>query len=95
MYNKLSAVPGLQPVIPLGAMYMMVGIDLTKFPNLTSAIDLMEKLMCEESVYCLPGEVSTIGIYNTTCYFRVTLQTLLGIVICTLHSNMCLSYFIA
>ncbi|XP_065915330.1 tyrosine aminotransferase-like isoform X2 [Dysidea avara] len=57
VYSELSAVPGLKPVMPSGAMYMMVGIDLKHFPNLNTAVDFMEKLMSEQSVFCLPGEV--------------------------------------
>ena len=57
MYAELSTVPGLNPVMPAGAMYMMVGIDLRHYPLLMSAVDFMEKLMSEQSVFCLPGEV--------------------------------------
>ena len=51
-------VAGLTPVMPSGALYMMVGIELDKFPHLSTAVDFMEQLMLEESVYILPGEVS-------------------------------------
>ena len=51
-------VAGLTPVMPSGALYMMVGIELDKFPHISTAVDFMEKLMLEESVYILPGEVS-------------------------------------
>ena len=51
-------VAGLTPVMPSGALYMMVGIELDKFPHISTGIDFMEKLMLEESVYILPGEVS-------------------------------------
>ena len=57
VYTELSTVPGLNPVMPAGAMYMMVGIDLQHYPVLTSAVDFIEKLMSEQSVFCLPGEV--------------------------------------
>ena len=57
VYTELSTVPGLNPVMPAGAMYMMVGIDLEHFPLLASAVDFMEQLMSEQSVFCLPGEV--------------------------------------
>ena len=50
-------VAGLTPVMPSGALYMMVGIELDKFPHISTGIDFMEKLMLEESVYILPGEV--------------------------------------
>ena len=51
-------VAGLTPVMPSGALYMMVGIELDRFPHISTAVDFMEKLMLEESVYILPGEVS-------------------------------------
>ena len=34
-FHKLSAVPGLKPIMPEGAMYMMVGMDPTAFPGTT------------------------------------------------------------
>lgn len=52
----LSKIPGLQVVQPQGAMYIMVGIDMKKFPNLKDDVEFTEKLMCEESVFCLPGK---------------------------------------
>ena len=57
-------VAGLIPVMPSGALYMMVGIELDKFPHITTAVDFMEKLMLEESVYILPGEVSDLAAMN-------------------------------
>ena len=54
-------VAGLTPVMPSGALYMMVGIELDKFPHISTAVDFMEKLMLEESVYILPGEVSAMN----------------------------------
>ena len=32
-FHKLSAIPGLKPVMPDGAMYMMVGMDQSAFPG--------------------------------------------------------------
>ena len=57
-YAELSVVAGLTPVMPSGALYMMVGVELDKFLHITTAVDFMEKLMLEESVYIIPGEVS-------------------------------------
>ena len=51
-------VAGLTPVMPSGALYMMVGIELDKFPHFNTAVDFIEQLMSEESVFILPGEVS-------------------------------------
>ena len=58
-------VAGLTPVMPSGALYMMVGIELDKFPHISTAVDFMEKLMLEESVYILPGEVSNYYFIHT------------------------------
>merc|ERR1712013_150631 len=35
-FKKLRSVPGLMPVMPQGAMYMMVRVDMTRFPGITS-----------------------------------------------------------
>jgi len=51
-------VGGLAPVMPSGALYMMVGVELSKFPHINTTVEFMEKLMSEESVFILPGEVS-------------------------------------
>jgi len=51
-------VDGLTPVMPSGAFYMMVGIELSKFPHINTTKKFMKKLMSEESVFILPGEVS-------------------------------------
>ena len=64
-------VAGLIPVMPSGALYMMVGIELDKFPHISTAVDFMEKLMLEESVYILPGEVSN--------YYGLMVATLLSV----------------
>jgi len=37
---------------------MMVGIELDHFPGFTSDVEFTEKLMNEESVFCLPATVS-------------------------------------
>ena len=32
-FDKISNTPGLRPVMPSGAMYMLVGIDIALFPH--------------------------------------------------------------
>jgi tyrosine aminotransferase len=56
-YDRLSQVVGLKPVMPRGSMYMMIGIDIDRFPGINDDIDFTEKLVCEMSVHCLPGQV--------------------------------------
>ncbi|XP_065913498.1 tyrosine aminotransferase-like isoform X2 [Dysidea avara] len=55
-YGELSVVGGLTPVMPSGALYMMVGVELSKFPHINTTVEFMEKLMAEESVFILCGE---------------------------------------
>lgn len=55
-HTALSAIPGLSPVMPQGAMYMMVGIDMKKFPSFKNDLEFVEKMISEESVFCLPGK---------------------------------------
>ncbi|KAL1124252.1 hypothetical protein AAG570_002022 [Ranatra chinensis] len=68
MYSLLSKVDGLHPVMPQGAMYMMVRIDMARFPMFSSTLDFVKQLMTEESIFCLPGEC-----FNLACYMRLVL----------------------
>lgn len=56
-YKKLSEIPGLRPVMPKGAMYIMVGINFSLFPDIKDEIQFVEQMVTEESVFCLPGKV--------------------------------------
>lgn len=67
-YAKLSSVPGLTPVMPQGAMYMMVGIDIQSFPTFKSDVDFTERMISEQSVFCLPASC-----FEYPNYFRVVL----------------------
>ncbi|XP_059471348.1 tyrosine aminotransferase [Neocloeon triangulifer] len=55
-FEALRQIEGLTPVMPQGAMYMMVGLDLEKFPLFPTEIQFVEQLVTEESVFCLPGK---------------------------------------
>ncbi|ORX56272.1 tyrosine aminotransferase [Hesseltinella vesiculosa] len=54
--DAVSKIPGLKPVQPQGAMYMMVGIDVSSFEGIKDDVEFSQKLLAEESVLCLPGE---------------------------------------
>uniref|UniRef100_A0A669BCU7 Tyrosine aminotransferase n=1 Tax=Oreochromis niloticus TaxID=8128 RepID=A0A669BCU7_ORENI len=54
-FSELSSVPGLNPVMPSGAMYIMVGIDMDHFPDFKNDVDFTEQLVTEQSVFCLPA----------------------------------------
>ena len=67
-FTKLRGIPGLMPVMPQGAMYMMVKIDRTRFPGFKSDLQFVERLVAEQSVFCLPGKC-----FNYPNYVRIVL----------------------
>lgn len=64
----MNQVKGLKPVMPQGAMYMMIGIEIDKFPNLENELDFVQALVKDQSVFCLPGQC-----FNYPNYFRIVL----------------------
>ncbi|KAK0049755.1 tyrosine aminotransferase, partial [Biomphalaria pfeifferi] len=67
-YKYLSKIQGLMPIMPRGAMYMMIGIDMRHFPEFTSDIEFTQLLVTEQSVFCLPASC-----FQYPNYFRVVL----------------------
>ncbi|CAC5375285.1 TAT [Mytilus coruscus] len=67
-YKLISEIPGLKPVKPQGAMYMMVGIDTENFTNIKDDVDFTEKLVSEQSVFCLPAKC-----FQYPNFFRIVL----------------------
>lgn len=68
LYNVFLGCPGLKPVMPQGAMYMMVGIDLSHFPDYKNEVEFTENLVTEQSVFCLPASC-----FQYPGFFRVVL----------------------
>ncbi|XP_039358633.1 tyrosine aminotransferase isoform X2 [Mauremys reevesii] len=67
-YAALSAVSGLQPVRPSGAMYLMVGIEMEHFPKFENDVEFTKQLISEQSVFCLPASC-----FEYPNFFRVVL----------------------
>jgi tyrosine aminotransferase len=68
-FEKLSQIPGLRPVMPSGAMYMMVGIDGAGFSkDFSNDLEIVEAMVTEQSVFCLPGKC-----FNIPNFFRIVL----------------------
>jgi len=67
-YKTLSDIPGMKPVRPRGAMYMMVGIDKSALKSIRDDIHFTEGLMQSRSVFCLPGSA-----FQYPDYFRIVL----------------------
>lgn len=55
-FEAVQSIEGLTAFMPDGTMYMMVKIELERFPQFRSGLEFMQRLMEEESVFCLPGE---------------------------------------
>ena len=73
VYDGLSKAPGLNPIMPSGAMYLMVGIDINEFPEFDNDIDFTKQLVLEQSVFCLPGDVSLSLSLTTSPYYDYSL----------------------
>ncbi|XP_032794193.1 tyrosine aminotransferase isoform X1 [Daphnia magna] len=67
-HQLLSGLPGMRPIMPSGAMYMMVGVDMTNFPEFENDLQFVERMVTEESVFCLPGRC-----FDYPNYFRIVL----------------------
>ncbi len=68
-FERLSNVPGLHPVMPSGAMYMMVGLDHAGFAkSFDNDLEIVEAMVTEQSVFCLPGKC-----FNIPDFFRIVL----------------------
>uniref|UniRef100_A0A3P9IT29 Tyrosine aminotransferase n=1 Tax=Oryzias latipes TaxID=8090 RepID=A0A3P9IT29_ORYLA len=89
-YNQLSLVPGLNPVMPSGAMYLMVGIDMDHFPDFTNDVDFTERLVTEQSVFCLPASA-----FEYPNFFRivVTVPEELMLQACARIREFCQRYY--
>ncbi|XP_048828321.1 tyrosine aminotransferase [Brienomyrus brachyistius] len=65
-YSALSSIPGLTPIRPSGAMYLMVGIEIENFPEFENDVEFTERLVTEQSVFCLPATA-----FEYPSYFRI------------------------
>ncbi|XP_019539199.2 tyrosine aminotransferase-like [Aedes albopictus] len=55
-YKSIKQIRGLRPIMPGGAMYMMIGIDIGRFPEFETDLEFVQALVAEQSVFCLPGQ---------------------------------------
>lgn len=89
-YNLLVNTPGLTPIMPKGAFYMMIGIDLKNFPKLSSCLDFIENLTAEQSVLAFPGPC-----FDFPGYFRFVLTVPEGMIVeaCNRINEFCHEHF--
>ncbi|XP_013201163.2 tyrosine aminotransferase-like [Amyelois transitella] len=55
-FNKLKDARGLRPIMPQGAMYMMIEVEMSIFPQFETETDFVEALFEQQSVMCIPGQ---------------------------------------
>lgn len=67
-FNLLSSLQGLRPVMPSGAMYMMIGVEMANFPDFENDLQFVERMVTEQSVFCLPGRC-----FDYPNYIRIVL----------------------
>ncbi|KAJ1676840.1 hypothetical protein EV182_007397 [Spiromyces aspiralis] len=77
--SRLSAVPALKPIIPQGAMYMMVMIDIDQLQDINDDVDFYQRLKWEEHVEVLPGQC--FGMLN---YIRIVITPPRDILCCAI-----------
>jgi len=65
-YQLIGKCVGLKPIQPQGAMYVMVGVDVSMFRDIEDDRDFVKKLLNEELVYVLPG-----ACFHAPGFFRV------------------------
>ncbi|KAH7974609.1 hypothetical protein HPB49_017332 [Dermacentor silvarum] len=54
--------------MPQGAMYLLIGLEVNRFPKFASDTEFVLALFAEESVLCLPGKC-----FDYPNYFRIML----------------------
>ncbi|KAG7394630.1 hypothetical protein PHYBOEH_004940 [Phytophthora boehmeriae] len=64
--DTLLRIPGLEVVVPQGAMYAMVKVQTHVLTKIKDDFDFTQKLLDEESVFVLPGQC-----FGMTNYFRI------------------------
>lgn len=67
-FKILKDIPGLKPIMPMGAMYLMVAIKIQNFPEYPNELEFVQDLVAEQSVFCLPGRC-----FNIENYMRIVL----------------------
>lgn len=59
--------------MPSGAMYVMVRVSIRNFPQFETDLQFVERLVAEQSVFCLPGQCFNYGSDGNYAYFRIVL----------------------
>ncbi|XP_070504602.1 tyrosine aminotransferase-like [Chironomus tepperi] len=90
-FNILKTCPGIVPIMPKGAMYLMAKIELDKFPEIDTCLAFTKKLLHEQSVGVLPG----FPCFNFPGFFRIVLTVPEDLIIeaCERIKRFCEKYY--
>lgn len=88
-FNLLKNVPGLEPIKPSGAFYMMIKIHLENFKRFSTDLEFIDALTEEQSVLAFPGPC-----FQIKGYFRFVLTVPLDKLIeaCQRINEFCISH---
>lgn len=88
-FNLLRIIPGLEPIKPSGAFYMMIKIHLQNFKEFSTDLEFIEKLTEEQSVLAFPGPC-----FQVHGYFRFVLTVPLDKLIeaCQRINEFCIAH---
>jgi len=67
-YELLENIPGLTPIMPKGAFYIMVAIELERFPTAPTSLEFTKQLGKVQNVVVFPGDC-----FFYPGYFRIVL----------------------
>jgi tyrosine aminotransferase len=56
-YSMLKEIAGLTPIMPQGAMYMMVGLDMNNFSGFHDELDFVQSLVAEQVIIILKAPI--------------------------------------
>lgn len=91
-FNYVVDIPGLTPILPEGAFYMMIKIDLERFPKFANCLEFVEGLTEEQSILAFPG-----ACFNFPGYLRfvLTLPEDMMIEACKRVQTFCSEHYVA
>lgn len=65
-YKTLSQVPGLYCTKPNAAMYLLLGIDMDRFPAFKDDVEFAKALVIEQNIFLIPGSA-----FLAPCHVRL------------------------
>ena len=85
-------IPGLNPIMPKGAMYMMIGIDFKSFPQFSTCLEFTQAIIREQSILTFPGYPC----FDFPGFMRIVLTVPDDMIInaCGRIKEFCIKYFV-